>query len=64
MFRTASDPGTTGTEATYDFVVTDLGSVGIGTTAPLVRLHVVDGNRAHRNGIGSATHASLDRSWA
>jgi hypothetical protein len=43
MFRTTSDPGTTGTEATYDFVVTDLGFVGIGTTAPLVRLHVVGG---------------------
>ena len=42
LFRTASDPGTTGSQAMYDFVVDDSGNVGIGTTAPTpgIRLEV------------------------
>jgi hypothetical protein len=41
IFRTASNPGTTGSPATYDMVVTDVGNVGIGTTGPGAKLQVV-----------------------
>jgi hypothetical protein len=41
MWRTASDPGTTGSPATYDFVITDAGNVGIGTTGPAAKLQVI-----------------------
>lgn len=34
LFRTASNPGTTTSPALYDFVVNDVGSVGIGVNAP------------------------------
>jgi len=40
MFRTASDPGTTGTPALYDFVINDTGNVGIGTSNPATKLEV------------------------
>ncbi len=42
MWRTAADPGTTGSPATYDFTISDTGKVGIGTTAPVANLHVFD----------------------
>ncbi|GEM_PF-5428380 len=42
MFRTASNPGTTGSPAQYNFMITDSGNVGIGTTFPAHRLHVAD----------------------
>ena len=40
MFRTASNPGTTGTPALYDFVINDTGNVGIGTSNPATKLEV------------------------
>jgi hypothetical protein len=42
MFRTASNPGTTGTPALYDFVINDTGNVGIGTATPQTKLHLYD----------------------
>ena len=44
MFRTASDPATTGSAATIDFFVTDAGDVGIGTTTPQARLDITGQN--------------------
>ena len=41
LFRTASDPGSAASPVTYDFVVNDSGSVGLGTTAPVSKLDVV-----------------------
>jgi hypothetical protein len=38
FFRTASDPGTTASPATYDMTITDAGNVGIGTISPLSKL--------------------------
>ncbi len=46
MFRTASDPGTTGSPPIYDFAINDAGNVGIGTTGPVGKLHVYDGYAA------------------
>jgi hypothetical protein len=46
MWRTASDPGTTGSPATYDFVITDAGNVGIGTTGPATKLEIVGAQHA------------------
>lgn len=40
IFRTASNPGTTGAAAVYDLSIRDNGFVGIGTTSPATRLHV------------------------
>ncbi|MBI3850310.1 MAG: hypothetical protein HY298_08485 [Verrucomicrobia bacterium] len=40
LFRTASDPGTTGGAAVYDVVVNDSGNVGIGTTTPTSKLEI------------------------
>jgi hypothetical protein len=40
MWRTAANPGTTGSPAVYDFAITDVGNVGIGTTAPSAKLDV------------------------
>jgi hypothetical protein len=40
FFRTASDPGTTGSAATYDLAINDSGNVGIGTTTPGGKLDV------------------------
>jgi hypothetical protein len=41
FFRTASDPGTVGSAANYDLFINDSGNVGVGTLAPLQRLHVL-----------------------
>jgi hypothetical protein len=41
LFRTASDPGTGASPAIYDFFVSDAGNVGIGTTFPAAKLHVI-----------------------
>jgi len=41
FFRTASDPGTTGSIANYDLSISDSGLVGIGTTTPAAKLSVV-----------------------
>jgi len=41
MFRTASDPGAIDAPALYDFMISDEGKVGIGTTAPVSKLEVV-----------------------
>ncbi|HWN96114.1 MAG TPA: hypothetical protein VNT99_13835, partial [Methylomirabilota bacterium] len=43
LFRTANDPGTTGSAALYDVVVDDSGHVGIGTSTPASRLTVFKG---------------------
>lgn len=40
MWRTAADPGTTGSAANYDFAITDAGSVGVGTITPISKLTV------------------------
>jgi hypothetical protein len=40
LFRTASDPGTIGSLASYDFMVSDAGNVGIGTTTPARKLTI------------------------
>lgn len=40
FFRTASDPGTTGSPANYDMVISDSGRVGLGTTTPASRLDI------------------------
>jgi hypothetical protein len=40
MFRTASDPGTSGSPALYDFLINNDGNVGIGTTTPARKLTV------------------------
>jgi hypothetical protein len=40
IFRTASNPGTTGAAAVYDLSIKDNGFVGIGTTSPATKLHV------------------------
>jgi hypothetical protein len=59
MFRTASNPGTTGSPALYDFVLDDSGNIGIGTTAPTVgyRLEVV-GATILRPGNGTIQYGS------
>jgi hypothetical protein len=41
FFRTASDPGTTGSAAVYDLFISDTGNVGVGTLSPTQRLHVM-----------------------
>jgi hypothetical protein len=41
MFRTTSAPGTTGSGAIYDLVITDAGNIGIGTTGPAAKLQVI-----------------------
>jgi hypothetical protein len=40
FFRTASEPGTTGSPANYDLMISDAGRVGIGTTTPAAKLTV------------------------
>lgn len=40
LFRTLSDPGTTGSPALYDFAVDDSGRVGIGTITPSSKLEI------------------------
>ncbi len=40
VFRTASDPGTTASPATYDFAISDAGNVGVGTISPAAKLDV------------------------
>ena len=42
MFRTASDPGTSGSPALYDFLINNAGGVGLGTANPQARLHLYD----------------------
>ncbi|MEO8260745.1 MAG: hypothetical protein ABI868_25595 [Acidobacteriota bacterium] len=42
VFRTASNLGTRTAAATVDFMISDAGAVGVGTTAPGGRLHVFD----------------------
>jgi hypothetical protein len=38
FIRTASEPGTTASPATYDMAITDAGNVGMGTISPLSKL--------------------------
>jgi hypothetical protein len=40
-FRTPSAPGTTGSDAIYDLTIDNSGQVGIGTTLPGAKLHVI-----------------------
>lgn len=40
IFRTASDPGTTASPASYDFAISDTGNVGIGVFSPAAKLDV------------------------
>jgi hypothetical protein len=44
FFRTASDPGTAGSPAIYDLTINNNGYVGIGTTSPVSKLTVANGN--------------------
>jgi hypothetical protein len=48
FFRTMSNPGTAGSPALYDFVISDAGKVGIGTTVP-------DQGQLHVASTGGAT---------
>jgi hypothetical protein len=58
MFRTASDPGTTGSPALYDFTITDVGNVGIGTLSPSAKLTVYDpASVSHRIQTGGGVNA-------
>ncbi|MBK8001040.1 MAG: hypothetical protein IPK15_20605 [Verrucomicrobia bacterium] len=59
LFRTASNPGNTISPALYDFVVNDIGSVGIGVNAPTAgyRLEVA-GSTILRPGNGSVQFGS------
>ncbi len=61
FFRTASDPGTTGSPATYDMLISDSGSIGIGTTTPNVgKLQI----SAAGNGVYASTSgASAAAVW-
>lgn len=60
IFRTASDPGTTGSPAIYDFVIDNRGNVGIGTTSPTLGLDV----RGHLQGwIGSGDSSQSVGGW-
>ena len=43
FFRTASDPGNNANPAFYDFSISDAGNVGIGTTTPVSKLHILSG---------------------
>ena len=43
FFRTASEPGSATNPAQYDMIITDNGSVGIGTTTPGTKFQVNDG---------------------
>jgi hypothetical protein len=43
IFRTASNPGTTSSAATYDLTINNSGYVGIGTTTPAHKLSIVGG---------------------
>lgn len=40
FFRTASDPGTTGSPANYDMTISDTGNVGIGTITPASKVEI------------------------
>ncbi len=58
MFRTASDPGTTGSPALYDFTISDAGNVGIGTLTPAAKLTVYDpASGSHRIQSGGGINA-------
>jgi hypothetical protein len=41
VFHSASDPGTTGSSANYDLVISDAGKVGIGNPSPQMTLDIV-----------------------
>jgi hypothetical protein len=41
FFSSASDPGTANNPANYNMIISDAGNVGIGTTTPSAKLHVV-----------------------
>ena len=43
VFRTNSDPGNNANPAIYDFSISDAGNVGIGTTTPASKLHILSG---------------------
>jgi hypothetical protein len=53
FFRTASDPGTTGSPAVYDMVISDAGKIGLGTLTPAVKLDVqsTGGDIFHLTGL-------------
>jgi hypothetical protein len=55
FFRTTSDPGTTGSPANYDMVITDVGNVGIGITNPETKLHVDGGRKGAISGISTTS---------
>ncbi len=59
LFRTASDPGTAGSPALYDFVVNDEGNVGIGVNAPTAGYKLeVNGAALLRPGNGTVQFGS------
>jgi hypothetical protein len=49
FFRTTSDPGTTGSAANYDLMISDTGNVGIGTIAPYYKFDVAGNLRSVRD---------------
>jgi hypothetical protein len=42
MFRTTSNPGTAGSAAVYDLIISDTGLIGIGLTGPGAKVHIYD----------------------
>ena len=59
LFRTASNPGNTASPALYDFVVNDVGSVGIGVNAPTAGYRLeIGGSTLLRPGNGTVQFGS------
>jgi hypothetical protein len=58
FFRTASDPGATGSPANYDMYISDSGNVGIGTNPTNARLQV-DGGSNSTGVIGTSSGSGL-----
>jgi hypothetical protein len=54
FFRTSSDPGTTGSPANYDMLITDGGRVGVGNVSPSARLQA-DGGTAVNVGVAGTS---------
>jgi hypothetical protein len=63
MFRTASDPGNNANPALFDFSISDAGNVGIGTTGPVSKLHVLSGAADLPPRLQSSGTSSFAAGW-